>query len=220
MSYDNGTTGILDRNSNCGLIYMGWFKQVSYATLCAQWFSNGNADNLSVRVGNPASTQLQLEYSGINNGNSPFLTGSDGSWVFWCVVVTSGAGAVLYYRHEKVSTLSSVSIADVNQVGPGALSLINDGGFNAHVRMAVYKEWSNTNSLTLAQILAESTQKAPKVALGLVNYLPCDVGHTIGADQSTHGNDWTITTAGITINADEPIMTLSVQDAVFFSANF
>src|ERR1700744_5263651 len=199
MSYDIATSAssLLTRNSGTlGRISMGWVRFLEYTQGSYAWFYvGGNADDWAAAMGGYLSTPTgDVIILSQNNVTSSISSGSNTSWLFVCIVETSGVGITAYYRREGATSLSSASVANTSNLDPGVIWLGDNAGRAAnHWRLSAYKEWQNTNSLTLTQILAESTQRAPIVTTGLTNYLPCDSGHTVGTDQSAAAQNWTVT---------------------------
>lgn len=218
MSYNNagGAVNQLARSSNCGDLIMFWCKITSYGGGDFVFNYDGFQDSVPIWT-NTTNTVLSGAVFGGHSGSTSILTGSNTHWVFVCIVAVNGVGPTFYWRLEGASTLSTASLADAQVVGVSDMLLMSANGSSGFAdRVTAYKEWATSTALTPAQILAESSQNAPIVATGLVNYLPCDAGHTIGVDQSGGGNNWSVT-GTITTNADEPNMALpaAVVPAIF-----
>lgn len=224
MSYDiaSGANSQLTRSSGTfGLISMAWVKYLEFVNVQEAWFYVfGFGSDVGSGTGGGAFTGSSVtDLVGFcqNNNNGIISSGSDSSWVFICIVQVVGVGLTVYWRHEGEKTLSSVSVSDSGVSGGGNYALCTSF-FNAnHKRLSSYKEWTNANDLTVAQIFAESIQSAPIKTTNNLNWLSCAVGSTVGTDQSAASQNWTVSGTTITLNADEPVMSLpgsSSQDLV------
>lgn len=215
MSYDNSSTGLLDRSAGpCPMISMGWWRQFNYGGTGHTLLSHGSSNGNDSSFGTDGTVGTTLVGGSQGGGTTSFTmaTDSDTSWVFICQVLVQGSGVQFYWRHEGETTLQSGFLPDagINDVSDDMIMLNGNsgGGGVPHCRLTAYKEWQLDTALTSTQIFAESTQNAPIVVTGLTNYLQCDAGHSVGVDQSGLGNDWTVV-GTFTTNADEPNMLVS-----------
>lgn len=214
MSYKNASaTAILNGRRNgvdAGYLMMGWVRQTDFT---ASFITSINCDPYGT---NGASYRTDTGGDQTSFGNSestfsPILTGSTVAWVFCCWAINPGVGVTFYWRLEGQASLQSRVVTDSGNTG-GNYSICGDfNGSNVLQYLSAYKEWSNFNSLTSAQILAESKQKVPIVTTGLTNYLSCDNGSTVGTDQSGVGGNTNWTVVGtITTDALEPNMSTAL----------
>jgi hypothetical protein len=214
MSYKNSNaTAILNGRRNgvdAGYLMMGWVRETDFT---GNFVTSINCDPYTA-TGCGYLTWTGADHTSFGTGEntfSPILTGSTVAWVFCCWAINPGVGVTFYWRLEGATSLSSRVVTDSGNTG-GAYSLCGDfNGHNVLQYLSAYKEWANFNSLTSAQILAESKQKAPIVTTGLTNYLSCDNGSTVGTDQSGIGGNtnWTVN-GTITTDTLEPNMSVGV----------
>ncbi len=213
MSYDSASAGSLILRFGSSNISMGWFRMLSFVSDNMQMRFSANTTDYAVITGDGtfgASGDLGLAVTGAPSGYQTFYSGSYPGWVFVCVVTTSGVGTKVYWRKEGDVVLQSATQSDSTNSGVNAWELLDSFLSNTvHQRCSAYKEWASPTALTSTQIFNESTQKAPIVTLGLANYLSCDLGSTVGQDQSGNASDWTIN-GTVTTNADEPNMSVGI----------
>lgn len=210
MSYDANSTSsdnYLDRGSGVSSkSWCGWWRLLTYGSpsdfirlfdalafdevIVGQLFSSGEI-NYAITNGGPSGT---------------LVTGTNTAWIFYAVTIdTTAQNATISLRAELATSLTTITAPAGTFLNPVGEFRLMGAGFPFHQRMSAYKEW--TGNITPTQFLAESGQKAPIVTSGLANYLSCDVGSTVGQDQSGNAADWTVI-GTVTTNADEPVMTL------------
>lgn len=212
MSYRNSSAAaILDGRRNgvdAGYLAMGWVLNGDYSVafntlMNCDPYSAGGAGWLTWT----GADQTSL---GSAEGGAfvPAITNGQPRWVFVCWAIDPGVGVTFYWRAEGEVALHSRVVLDSSNTGGNYSICGSFNGGNVLQYLSAYKEWSSPSSLTPAQILAESRQKAPIVTSGLTNYLSCDVGSAVGTDQSGIGGntDWTVN-GTITTDALEPAMT-------------
>jgi len=215
VSYEvaSGATSSLTRTTGTlGVTSCFWVKNLEFVhggdpTL----YVVGNGEDWVHAVGNGSFGGVITSTYGVvqNNTISAINTGSNTSWTFVCMIGISGVGATFYYRHEGDPVLQSFTVADSGVSNVNNFLLLGSGAPANNKRVTAYKEWQNMTDLTVAQIFAESTQKAPIYTTNLTNYLSMDVGSTIGHDQSAAAQNWTVSGTTVTTASDEPNMAVS-----------
>lgn len=205
MSYDNQDPGAyLDLLTNVGGIQSAWFRMLDY-TQTVNFFIRLTTSFDEAITGQNFSNQTELRLITDNNGETPFVTGSNTNWIYCCQVTTIGVGVTLYYRFEGATSLSSVSIAAVDET-PSYTELaliVGQFGNAGHMRMSLFRQYTSASSLTPTQILAESASTTPIVTANLNCTMSCAFGSTVGQDTSGSGNNFTVL-GTITTNVDEP----------------
>lgn len=167
-----------------------------------------------------ASPYARLE-GNAGQSNNALGAGFTNNWAFSAYVWDSGtlrffyrlvAGTTLTQLTTTYTTASAnFNVMSVLWDGANSADPVNSGG-----RVTSVKQWSTV--LTQAQLLAESYQRAPVVTAGLTSYLSCQVGSTIGQDQSGNGNNWAIHGSGLSLDSNEPNTWPSTASSLFFGA--
>jgi hypothetical protein len=155
---------------------------------------------------------LRMQSTPGTQTNSDLGAGYTGVWAnMWGI--DDGAGLMtIGLRLENVGTYTTFTKSYTTPSDVNSFSALYDGANGVDFtdnpsRVTSIFAWSTAP--TQAQLFLQSKTKELLFPTGILTNLRCNVGDTIGVDQSGAGNNWTVTGSGLSLVSNEPIMAVS-----------
>jgi hypothetical protein len=193
----------------------GWFRITAPSATAKTWWrwsdetvQDKQNHMLRTNTAITANNYVKMQSTPGTLSNNDLGAGFSNVWVHLYAFDDAAGNTKIGIRLDRTVTHTTFTKTYTTPSDMNSFSALFDGAngvdfSDANSRVSALMAWSTPPSETI--LARQAYSKGPLVTSGLVSLLRCNLGDTIGTDQSGAGNNWTLTgSGGLSLVQEEP----------------